>query len=64
MSPAERIAAAAAEDRCPECWSVLDSERVGSGRFSDGVFCSLTCLSRFHSQYFEGRIKGSVPSEN
>jgi len=24
----------------------------------------LTCLSRVHSQNFEERIKGSVPSEN
>jgi len=63
-SKTERVGAAARQDRCPQCWSVLGSGRVGSGRLSDGVFCNLTCLSTFHARYFDERVKGAIPSEN
>jgi len=34
---------------CPYCHTrIPESARVGSGRISDGGFCSLECFSRYH----------------
>ena len=57
------IAEAARNDSCPHCHQPLGEERVGSGRFADGVFCSLDCLGTFHDDYFRERIR-SLPSAN
>jgi len=36
-------------DICPYCHRVIpEGKRVGSGRRSDGGFCSLECFSRYH----------------
>lgn len=42
-------------DVCPECGRRLGENRVGSGAFEDGVFCSLGCLTSFHGEYFAKR---------
>jgi len=35
---------------CPYCQSVFPrGKRVGSGRMSDGGFCSLSCFSKYHA---------------
>jgi hypothetical protein len=49
-------------DRCPNCGQPLGTDRVGSGRLSDGIFCSLECLATFHDDYFDERARGSRPS--
>jgi hypothetical protein len=34
---------------CPYCSGIiLEGKRVGSGRKSDGGFCSLDCFSKYH----------------
>jgi hypothetical protein len=33
---------------CPTCQRPL-TNRVGSGQFKDGVFCSLDCSARWHA---------------
>ena len=42
-------------DVCPQCGKGLGDSRVGSGALSDGVFCSLECLTSFHGEYFQKR---------
>lgn len=60
----ERILLAARQDSCPQCLVSLGSERVGSGRLADGIFCSLDCLVAFHADYFEARVHHGVPSQD
>lgn len=52
----ERVEEARRLDVCPQCGVQLtEKNRVGSGSFADGVFCSLECLTTFHAGYFEKR---------
>lgn len=69
LPKAERIRAAAQEDRCPQCGEALgrtpeEGRRVGTGSFADGVFCGLECLSEFHGEYYSERIEHGLPSPN
>jgi hypothetical protein len=35
---------------CPQCYRTLVAgQQVGSGKKSDGVFCSLKCFSSYHA---------------
>jgi hypothetical protein len=51
---------------CPTCQKAL-VDRIGSGRFSDGVFCSLACYGEWHSasliRRHEIRMKGTSRGE-
>jgi hypothetical protein len=43
---------------CPYCLNVFASgERVGSGRKSDGGFCSLDCFSKYHALAFAEKAR-------
>jgi hypothetical protein len=53
-----------ASGTCPECGKPLDTAAVGSGSLSDGVFCSLACLARFHEEYIRERIEQGTYSAN
>jgi hypothetical protein len=64
MDKAAQIEDARRRDVCPNCGERLGTERVGSGSHSDGVFCSLECISRFHADYFEERRDYGNPSVN
>jgi hypothetical protein len=45
-----RIAWGLEKARCPNCGKALGEgdEKYGSGRFRDGVFCSMRCFAEFH----------------
>jgi hypothetical protein len=61
----QRIAEANAMGRCPNCGQPLDTGKpVGSGRRSEGIFCSLDCLATFHEDYFRERARASKPAQN
>jgi len=46
-----RIQRSISERRCAQCEADLNKTGiVGSGSFSDGLFCSLDCYAKFHSQ--------------
>jgi hypothetical protein len=49
---------------CPNCGKPLATDRVGSGSYSDGVFCSLDCFSIFHADYLKERRDYGNPSHN
>lgn len=62
-----RIRVAAQDDTCPHCGSALgrdaeEGRRLGTGSLSDGVFCSLECMSSFHDEYYRDRIEQGFPS--
>jgi hypothetical protein len=59
----QRVRKAAEHDSCPQCGKSL-TDRVGSGRLSDGVFCSLNCMALFHDDYYRERISHATPSAN
>jgi hypothetical protein len=59
----DQIARAGELGVCPNCDKPLGEDRVGSGRLSDGVFCSLDCIAMFHHDYFSARIR-TLPSES
>lgn len=60
-----RIDEANADDRCPRCGQPIAPEsRVGSGRISDGYFCSLDCIATFHEDHFRERARASRRSQN
>lgn len=60
-----RIEEALAADACANCLKPLgDGERVGTGRFRDGVFCGLECQAKFHEDYYRERARASNPSRN
>jgi hypothetical protein len=64
MDKRARIAAARGNDVCPNCGKPLGANRVGSGSYADGVFCSLEYLSTFHADYLEERRDYGNPSSN
>jgi len=40
-------------NECPNCHKAIpEGQRVGSGKKSDGGFCSLTCFSNYHALTF------------
>jgi uncharacterized protein (UPF0212 family) len=46
-----QLRAAADSHICPSCGTEIDaSQATGSGALDDGLFCSLTCFSRFHEK--------------
>lgn len=53
---------------CPYCHnSIPEGKRVGSGKRSNGGFCSLNCFSRYHALDFAEKatiLKRSRPPQN
>ena len=53
---------------CPHCLRVIpEGKRVGSGRKSDGGFCSLECFSKYHVLEFAEKarlLKRRIPPPN
>lgn len=42
------------ENLCPACRKPL-TNKVGSGRFKDGVFCSQACYAKWHEAAMRNR---------
>ena len=43
---------------CPTCGKAIpEGTRVGSGRRSDGGFCSLDCYTKYHASEIHERMK-------
>jgi len=43
---------------CPNCGKAIpDSTRIGTGKKTDGVFCSLDCLAQYHETELIERAK-------
>jgi hypothetical protein len=64
-SEANYLAQCRQEGICPRCREVV-KEKYGTGRFEDGVFCSLDCYAEWHKaalirRHDEARKEG--PSE-
>lgn len=61
MDPAakrDRISEAARAGTCPQCGKAIpEGTAVGTGRHSDGRFCSLECVALFHGDTFIKRHK-------
>ena len=54
--------------KCPYCGrDLVDGQRVGTGRFDDGVFCSLDCFAKYSQSDFSTRPQrrdaGALPIE-
>lgn len=60
----QAIYEASKSDSCPHCGILLAKTRFGSGRHSDGVFCSLDCLATFHDDYYLQRRSWGNPNSN
>lgn len=50
---------------CPYCRGVIrEGKRIGSGRKTDGGFCSLDCFAKCHVLKFAEKarfVKGNIP---
>lgn len=50
---AARIRRSWEEGLCPQCSAAIPGGKgVGTGKRSDGTFCSLDCIARFHGPMF------------
>lgn len=56
------------QDLCAYCHSpILEGQRVGSGRRSDGGFCRLDCFAKYHALEFVEKaslLERSMPPPN
>ena len=57
-----RIAWSVETRHCAFCGvDMKDMKIVGSGSFSDGIFCSLDCYTRFHTTGKYLSLRGETP---
>jgi len=51
------------DEICPKCQKPL-VDRIGSGQFKDGVFCSLSCYGEWHEAALKRRHQERMRKEN